>query len=423
MASIYEHKTAFLLYFICRDHLGSITHITDAEGYVMEENSYDAWGRRRNPANYNEVYSAENQPTLLLGRGYTGHEHLPWFGLVNMNARLYDPAVGRFLSPDPYVPDGTFSQDFNRYSYALNNPMCYVDEDGEWFFSALLSAIFPGVGTAIGIIIDAACWGATIGGGVYTASAALSQGGLSQNWNSNDFWRSVGVGAVSGAVTGGMGLIAPTFNVTSTSFVSNLPTYLGKAGYAGLTATAATGAGMMTNDFIQYGRLETSFEDYLKGMGIAGLTAGVMSFGKSMYDYATWDKLSATDKMTKVQNKFGANVQYDASATDYGYYISGSTDVYLGPAALESKRMAYLTARHELKHLSDWNKYTAGNLKIPTRRDLVDHLEIRAYKLEMRNIGITSKDYINNINFIRNNHGYRGFGTFTNPLMYFNFIF
>ena len=39
----------------------------------------------------------------MLGRGYSGHEYMPWFGLVNMNARLYDPVLGRFVSPDPYV--------------------------------------------------------------------------------------------------------------------------------------------------------------------------------------------------------------------------------------------------------------------------------------------------------------------------------
>ena len=51
-----------------------------------------------------------------------------------MNARLYDPMVSRFLSPDPYVqmPDNT--QNFNRYSYCLNNPLKYIDESGEFIF-------------------------------------------------------------------------------------------------------------------------------------------------------------------------------------------------------------------------------------------------------------------------------------------------
>ncbi|MDR1226846.1 MAG: hypothetical protein LBK47_08125 [Prevotellaceae bacterium] len=45
--------------------------------------------------------------------GFTGHEHLPEFGLINMNARLYDPLLGRFLSPDPYVANAGYLPDFN----------------------------------------------------------------------------------------------------------------------------------------------------------------------------------------------------------------------------------------------------------------------------------------------------------------------
>jgi RHS repeat-associated protein len=62
------------------------------------------------------------------------HEHLDNFGLINMNARLYDPEIGRFISPDPYVQAPTFSQSFNRYSYCLNNPLIYNDPSGEFFY-------------------------------------------------------------------------------------------------------------------------------------------------------------------------------------------------------------------------------------------------------------------------------------------------
>ncbi len=68
-----------------------------------------------------------------MSRGYTGHEHLTVFGLINMNARLYDPALGRFLSPDPYVQSPDNSQNYNRYSYCLNNPLRYSDPSGELF--------------------------------------------------------------------------------------------------------------------------------------------------------------------------------------------------------------------------------------------------------------------------------------------------
>ena len=48
-----------------------------------------------------------------------------------MNARLYDPVLGRFLAPDPVVTDPSSLLDFNRYMYARNNPMLYTDESGE----------------------------------------------------------------------------------------------------------------------------------------------------------------------------------------------------------------------------------------------------------------------------------------------------
>ena len=125
--------------YIFRDYMGSITHLYLSTGKRIHEISYDAWGRQRDPATL-RVYDHDKQPALFLGRGYTGHEHLPWFGLINMNARLYDPALGRFLSPDPYVQMPDFSQNFNRYSYALNNPLKYNDPEGELFIETLFNA-------------------------------------------------------------------------------------------------------------------------------------------------------------------------------------------------------------------------------------------------------------------------------------------
>jgi RHS repeat-associated protein len=118
--------------FSIKTTLGSITQITNNSGNLAAEYSYDAWGRMRNPANWN-VYSTTAQPTLLFGRGYTGHEHLNQFGLINMNARLYDPLLARFLAPDPFVGSG-MTNDFNRYVYCRDNPMMYTDPDGKWSF-------------------------------------------------------------------------------------------------------------------------------------------------------------------------------------------------------------------------------------------------------------------------------------------------
>jgi RHS repeat-associated protein len=119
-------------YYLLHDNLGSITHVVDASNNaVLAEYSFDAWGRRRNPVNWS--YDLAGQPDLFAGRGFTGHETMTEFGLINMNGRLYDPAVGRFLSPDPSVQMPDFTQNLNRYAYVLNNPLKYTDPSGDFF--------------------------------------------------------------------------------------------------------------------------------------------------------------------------------------------------------------------------------------------------------------------------------------------------
>ena len=68
----------------------------------------------------------------IFRRGYTGHEHLAPFGIINMNGRIYDPISASFFSPDPFVVDPSNTQAFNRYSYCLNNPLMYTDPSGEF---------------------------------------------------------------------------------------------------------------------------------------------------------------------------------------------------------------------------------------------------------------------------------------------------
>jgi RHS repeat-associated protein len=81
------------------NHLGTITHLKN--GSTIDEYSFDAWGRRRDKDSWS--YSLVSEPALFADRGFTSHEFLADFNLYNMNGRLYDPVVGRFLSPDPYI--------------------------------------------------------------------------------------------------------------------------------------------------------------------------------------------------------------------------------------------------------------------------------------------------------------------------------
>ena len=91
--------------------------------------AYDAWGCLRDPATWTN-YSASGDFEPMFGRGFTGHEHLPRFDLVNMNGRMYDPFTASFLSTDLFVQNPASAQGFNRYAYCMHNPLRSVDPTG-----------------------------------------------------------------------------------------------------------------------------------------------------------------------------------------------------------------------------------------------------------------------------------------------------
>lgn len=111
--------------FLHKDYLGSILAISDDEGNLLEEAHFDAWG---------QLVAGS---ISLLDRGYTSHEHFDDVGIIHMNGRLYDPLLRRFLNADENIQDPNNTQNYNKYSYVLNNPMMYNDPSGEFFFAAL----------------------------------------------------------------------------------------------------------------------------------------------------------------------------------------------------------------------------------------------------------------------------------------------
>ena len=121
--------------YVHRDHLGSVEAVTDASGNELVVLGYDPYGERRD-ADWTARLTEAEIETLLsahgerVSRGFTGHEHLDRTGLIHMNGRVYDPRLGRFLSPDQIVGDPTSSQSWNLYSYVGNNPLSYVDPTG-----------------------------------------------------------------------------------------------------------------------------------------------------------------------------------------------------------------------------------------------------------------------------------------------------
>ena len=116
--------------YLHRDHLGSVVEITNGSAQILESLAYDAWGRRRNAADWSDPAGPPPIQGQQTARGHTGHEQLDDVGLTHMNGRIYDPALGRVLSADPYVPSAGDSQSFNRYAYVRNSPLKYTDPSG-----------------------------------------------------------------------------------------------------------------------------------------------------------------------------------------------------------------------------------------------------------------------------------------------------
>ena len=212
------------------DYQGSLLALTDINGVVKEKYAYDPWGNRRNPALWKD---ADTRTKFIIDRGYTLHEHLDALGLINMNGRVYDPLLGMFLSPDPYVQAPGNWLNYNRYGYCLNNPLIYTDPDGElwWLIPIAVGAVInwatngadftweglgyfgvgalAGASTLISITgVGAAIVPAITGGITGAGNNLVSQGfayGSGNTWSGYINWGEVGISGISGAITGFLG--------------------------------------------------------------------------------------------------------------------------------------------------------------------------------------------------------------------------
>lgn len=253
-----KNNNASEILFPLKDYLGSITHIVKQDGRIEQEVDYDAWGMLRKPDSH-EYYGTEpsDAPNLILGRGYTGHERIWENGLINMNARLYDPLMCRFLSPDPQMQFPYFSQGHNRFSYALNNPMRYVDEDGEFFWTAV------GIAALIGGTINVAThWDAIQAGGFWTGAQYFLTGAVAGGAGA-----AVGIGAAVGF--GSMlGVTAASYTAATTGFINGALS--GAAGGAASGFISETG-----NSLIEGQNLGNSLLNGLWGAGKGAISGGI----------------------------------------------------------------------------------------------------------------------------------------------------
>ena len=127
-----------------------------------------------------------------------------------MNGRIYDPTLGRFLQADPHIQAPKNSQNYNRYSYVLNNPLSYTDPSG-YFFKALGKFVKKHWRTIVAVGI--AWWnpGAFLFDSVWAASAAT---GFIAGGVSTGSLKGALIGAFSGAAFGGLHGLDPGLGKT-----------------------------------------------------------------------------------------------------------------------------------------------------------------------------------------------------------------
>ncbi|WP_322027974.1 RHS repeat-associated core domain-containing protein, partial [Burkholderia sp. BCC1977] len=107
---------------------GSVVALANSSGATTSSQAYGPFG--------------ETDGTPASRFGYTGQQYLAPLGLYYYKARMYSPALGRFLQTDPIG----YKDDLNWYAYVGNNPINNIDPNGEWAVNIVMGALNAGIG-------------------------------------------------------------------------------------------------------------------------------------------------------------------------------------------------------------------------------------------------------------------------------------
>ncbi|AZZ96610.1 RHS repeat-associated core domain-containing protein [Pseudoalteromonas sp. R3] len=262
------------------DHQGSVVAITDNAGKFLKRFKYDVFGKQSEivrPPNSDASYA--NWSTASMGiftrvpansRSYTGHEPITLGGdnrIIHMNGRVYDADTGRFMQADPFVQAPNNLQNYNAYTYVLNNPLSYTDPSG-YIFDKLTKVIGFTTNGLIGAIVahhtQRFIANSSTLSTLYVASASIASSAIcgpcsivatayvsAQNtyYRTGDFGAAIKAGAVSGVSAAAFYAVGSAFEGVNTSF--------GSAGYFGKVAAHGLVGGTMS--VIQGGKFGHGF--------------------------------------------------------------------------------------------------------------------------------------------------------------------
>jgi RHS repeat-associated protein len=227
--------------FYHNDVLGSPVAVSDINGDLCWREDYRPYGEKI--LNNDEKKSAN--PKCGLGdnqRGYTNHVHDKDTGLTYMQARYYDPAIGRFMGIDPVGVMLDNQVSFNRYAYGNNNPYRYTDPDGE-IAAQVVGAIIGGLADAVGQVAVGINEGKTFGGAISSIDG-----------------KAVAVSMAVGALTGGYSAIQSAKAISGV--ISATKATINTATVGAVTSTTGTVATNALN-----GKTTSPQEAMLSGFG------------------------------------------------------------------------------------------------------------------------------------------------------------
>jgi len=218
-------------HYYLKDHLSNNRVVINQSGAVQQTNNYYPYGGTF----ASSTTGTNNQPYKYNGKEFDTHAGLNWY---DYGARHYDPAIARWTTQDPladmYYPH-------SPYSYCTNNPIKYVDENGEWIANVV---------------------GAVLGGAVEYAGQVVANRISGKSW-SESFTEidivDIGIAATEGAITAGTSIIKKAATKTAIGIASDI--------IKNAVDVEVTGEGLDAK--------MNSFDDFVLGSTIDALTVGV----------------------------------------------------------------------------------------------------------------------------------------------------
>ena len=306
--------------YVHTDRLGSVVNLSDQYGRVTARADYTDWGEVRR---YTDITVDGGFRRLLPEITYATHEYDDVLNQFYAKARMYDAENKRFDAVDPVKGLVTQPVSLVQYVYVFDNPVSYIDPDGEFGLLA---------GTIIATAASAVISGATAAYQSYKTDGKVN-------------WKQVGKAAVGGAAaavsvgiavaTGGTalgvgvmvaGAIAGTRTALHGGNAADIAFSMGKASAGAAVGGKALSAASATVKFVA---------------GVAGIAAGTAATVKTTQTAAK----TIRDKNATTQEKAAA--VFDAALSAAGTIGSAALAVKSFPAV--KQEIGYYMAKYQCK--------------------------------------------------------------------------